>query len=145
MSPSKTGTNEIIVTVTAEDGGTTETYTITVTRPGSDFDDATLRALRISPGTLSPTFDPEVIAYTASVANGVRNLTVYATPTASGATARIGPDEIPRGGLLAVLNIGANPITVVVTAEDGDDHSGTYTITVNRADAAEDRTRRWGL
>ena len=90
------GANRITVTVTAEDGRTTETYTITVTRPGSDFDDATLRALRISPGTLSPTFDPEVIAYTASVANGVRNLTVYATPTASGATARIGTDEIPQ-------------------------------------------------
>ena len=38
------GANRIIVTVTAEDGTTTETYTITVTRPGSDFDDATLRA-----------------------------------------------------------------------------------------------------
>ena len=128
------GANRIIATVTAEDGRTTKTYTITVTRPGSDFDDATLRALRISPGTLSPTFDPEVLAYTASVANGVRNLTVYATPTASGATARIGTDEIPRGGLLTVLKIGPNTITVQVTPEDGDPQG--YIITVNRADVS---------
>ena len=128
------GANRIIATVTAEDGRTTKTYTITVTRPGSDFDDATLRALSLSPGTLSPTFDPEVLVYTASVANGVRNLTVYATPTASGATARIDSDEIPRGGLLAVLIIGDNKIIVQVTPEEGDPQD--YTIDVNRADVS---------
>ena len=82
------GANRIIATVTAEDGTTTKTYTITVTRPGSDFDDATLRALRISPGTLSPSFSPTQDTYSASVPNGVSDIKVFATPTAGGARPR---------------------------------------------------------
>ena len=147
QTPLKDGKNTITVTVTAEDGRTKETYTITVTRPGPDFDDATLSALRLSHGTLKqaapgdPTkgFDPDVSGYTASVANGVRNLTVFATPTASGATARIGTDAIPSGGLIVVLsNVGNTPntITVTVTAEEGTT-TGAYTIAVTRADVPD--------
>ena len=66
----KDGENTIKITVTAEDGSTRKTYTITVTRPGPDFDDATLRALRLSHGTLSPTFSSATTEYTASVGNG---------------------------------------------------------------------------
>ena len=132
-TPLKDGKNTITVTVTAEDGRTKKTYTITVTRPGPDFDNATLSALRLSHGTLSPTFSSATTEYSASVGNGVRNLTVFATPTASGATARIGTDEIPSGGLITVLNVGSNTITVTVTAEDGTT-TEDYEIIVTRAD-----------
>ena len=57
------GTNTIITTVTAQDGVTTKTYTITVTRAASA--DANLSAFKISRGTLSPVFNTNTITYSA--------------------------------------------------------------------------------
>ena len=61
--------NVIGVVVTAQDGETTQTYTVTVTRAGSA--DATLSALSLSGVTLMPAFAAGTTAYTASVANSV--------------------------------------------------------------------------
>ena len=67
------GDTVINVKVTAEDGSTMETYTVTVTRPPSS--DATLRDLVLSHGTnvvpLTPGFMPETKAYTATVDSAV--------------------------------------------------------------------------
>ena len=138
------GANRIIATVTAEDGRTTKTYTITVTRPGSDFDDATLRALRISPGTLSPTFDPEVIAYTASVANGVRNLTVYATPTASGLRPVSAQTRYPQAACLRSLASGQTP-SPLMSRPKMERPPGVPIPSPSRVRTCRIRTRRWGL
>ncbi len=116
------GNNVISVMVTAEDGTTTRTYTIAVTREAASTD-ASLSALSISPGTLSPAFASDAYGYTASVDYLVSAVTVSATAAHSRAgIAGAGPHN---------LTVGRNTISVVVTAEDGA-ATKTYTIVVTR-------------
>ena len=70
------GENVITVEVTAEDGSTVKTYTVTVTRAAPPSTDATLSGLSLSSVTLAPAFDPASIDYTADVGNGVTETTV---------------------------------------------------------------------
>jgi hypothetical protein len=131
------GANSLDVKVTAQDGTTTRTYTVTVTRPAPLSTDATLSGLGLSAGTLSPTFASGTIAYAASAAAS----SVTATPTANQANATI-QVRVNAGAYAAVasgsasaalaLNVGAyNTINVLVTAQDGSS-TKTYTITVTR-------------
>ena len=117
------GENEIAVTVTAEDGLTTRTYTVAVTRAASS-DDATLSALSLS-GIDIGTFSSTVTAYTAQVGNRVATTTVTATPNHSAASASVVP------GTEVSLAEGENEITVTVTAQDGLT-TQAYTVTVTR-------------
>ena len=126
------GNNTITVVVTAQDGSTTKTYTITVNRaPSSNAD---LSSLTVSQGTLTPAFAAGTTSYTDSVANSVTSMTV--TPTLADATATItvnGTAVASGSASQAInLNVGSNTITVVVTAQDGST-TKTYTITVTRA------------
>ncbi|CAF0860022.1 unnamed protein product [Rotaria sordida] len=131
------GSNTIDVKVTAEDGTTIKTYTITVTRAAAASTNANLSALDISAGTLAPTFGASIITYTASVA--VSSITV--TPTKADANASI-QVQVNSGGYATVasgaassslsLNLGSNTVDVKVTAEDGTTIK-TYSITVTRA------------
>ena len=123
------GTATIQVTVTAQDGTTKGTYTIRVTRVRL-VQDATLRSLTLSAGTLSPSFSSNRTAYRASVGNSVSSITIQATPTVSGSTAQIGGADATSGRRVS-LNVGSNKIRVVVTARAG--QTKTYTITVTRA------------
>ena len=118
------GSNEITVTVTAEDGLTTRAYTVTVTREAAS-DDATLSALSLS-GIDIGTFSSTVTAYTAEAGNGVAATTVTATASHSDASVSIAP------GSEVSLSEGSNEITVTVTAADGLT-TKTYTVTVARA------------
>ena len=121
------GANPIKVTVTAQDGTTKKVYTVTVTReaPGISSD-ATLSALSLSEGELSPTFDAATTSYTASVANTVDEVTVMATKSHTSATVAYDPVNPVD------LDVGATPITVTVTAGDGTTMK-EYTVTVTRA------------
>ncbi|MFN4169441.1 MAG: cadherin-like beta sandwich domain-containing protein, partial [Pannonibacter phragmitetus] len=78
------GSNIITVVVTAEDGTTTQTYTVDVTRAASAV--ATLSNLVLSQGTLTPAFSSGTTSYTASVGNAVTSLTVTPTVTDANAT-----------------------------------------------------------
>ena len=130
----RVGANTITVEVTAQDGITTETYTITVTRGGLPSTDATLSTLSITGVTLSPGFDPGTISYTASVAHTVTSVTVAATSTVSGATVAVTPtdDDLVTDDYQIPLDVGENTIRVTVTARDRST-TETYTIRVNRA------------
>ena len=134
------GANAIKVKVTAEDATTTETYTVTVTR-GPASTDATLGALSLSSGTLSPAFASAHTSYTASVAYAVTRVTV--APTKNQAVAAIAyldgsddaltdADTASTGSFEVDLSVGANVIKVKVTAEDATTVK-TYTVTVTRA------------
>lgn len=93
--------------------------------------DATLSALTLSGVTLNPTFASGTLAYTAHVTNSVTSTTVAATATHASAT-------ITASDLGAkALSVGANTITVHVTAQDGTT-TKAYTVTVTRAVAASD-------
>ena len=129
------GANTVKVKVTAEDGTTTKTYTVTVTRLSND---ATLSALALSAGTLDPAFASAKDSYTASVINSVAQITVTPTASAAGATVAYldGSDDAladadgGTDGQQVDLSTGANTIKVKVTAEDGT--TKTYTVTVTR-------------
>jgi len=131
------GLNAITTVVTAQDGATTRTYTLTVTRAPSA--NANLSAFKISKGTLTPAFATGTTTYTANVVNGVTLLTV--TPTASDVTAAItvNGNAVPSGSASGaiVLAVGSNTITALVTAQDGTT-TKTYTLTVTRASGGAD-------
>jgi uncharacterized delta-60 repeat protein len=123
------GANTVDVKVTAQDG-TTKTYTVTVTRAGSS--NADLSALTLSSGTLTPTFASGTITYTATVPTATSSITVTPTRVEANATIKVNNVSVtsgqPSGSI--TLNIGANTISVVVTAQDGS--TKTYTVTVTR-------------
>ena len=138
------GANIIKVKVTAEDGTATKTYTVTVTRGAAASADATLSALALSEGTLSPMFSSAHTSYTASVVNAVSRITV--TPTTSHASATVAYLDASDTALTDAntssadtfevdLSAGANIIKVKVTAEDSAT-TKTYTVTVTRGAAA---------
>ena len=130
------GSNVITVEVTAEDGNTTQTYTVTVTRaepPTPELSsDATLSALVLS-GIDFGTFDSTTTSYTAQVANDVPQTTVTPTVNDSGASYVIKLGGVTDADGVVVLSVGSNVITVEVTAED-ESTTGTYTVTVTRAE-----------
>lgn len=85
--------------------------------------DNSLKALTISPGTLSPAFKGSTTKYTATVDNSVTSIAVSATPVNEKATV----ESVTGNTNLAV---GANVVKIVVKAENGT--TATYKITVTR-------------
>ena len=124
------GSNVITVVVTAEDGETTNTYTITVTRAEPPSMDATLSALTLS-GIDIGTFASGTTAYTASVANSVSRTKVTPSVNHSDASYVIKLGGVTDSDGIVPLSVGRNVITVEVTAED-DSAAKTYTVTVTR-------------
>ena len=131
----------IDIVVTAHDGMTTKTYTVTVTRQGST--DATLKALTVSDGTndvpLTPAFDSDTVSYTASVAHGVSSVTVTPTVHESHATVAVDGTTVNSGTASSAVSLTAgeaNDILVVVTAEDTS-VTKTYTVSVTRAGSSD--------
>ena len=127
------GSNVITVEVTAQDGETTRTYTVTVTRAEPSSTDATLSALTLS-GIDFGTFDSTTTSYTGQVANSVAETTVTPTMNQSGASyvVKLGGVEDEDGEIS--LAVGSNVIAIEVTAEDGIT-TQTYTVTVTREES----------
>ncbi|MDC0130553.1 BspA family leucine-rich repeat surface protein, partial [Planktomarina temperata] len=97
--------------------------------------DATLSALTLSSGSLSPSFASGTLAYTASVAHSVSSLIVTPTTNDANATATVNGASPATPVTLAV---GSNTVTVQVTAQDGTLQN--YTVAVTRAAASSDAT-----
>ena len=106
-----------------------------------DSTDATLSGLAVNDGSMDLlTFVPGTTTYTATVANDVETVTFTETKNDAGASvAYLDSDDNPiadadtAAGHQVPLDVGANVITVRVTAEDG---SATldYTVTVTRGE-----------
>ena len=132
------GANEIAVAVTAEDGST-QTYTVTVTRQSGDATLSDLSGSTSTDGsdfsgalTLTPDFAAGTTAYAATVADDISHAKLTPTVTDSDAGVTVAGNAVTSGSSSAAvaLNVGANEIAVVVTAEDGT--TRTYTVTVTR-------------
>lgn len=100
----------------------------------------TLSALEVTGSagavSLSPSFASGTTAYTATVPNPVSAVTVTPATTSPGATVTVDGVAVVSGSASApiTLAVGANVISVVVTASDPR-FSQTYTVTVTRAAA----------
>ena len=123
----KVGSNLFEIAVTAEDERTKQVYTVEVVRE-QPSDDATLKSLSLSTGSLSPAFSPEIENYAVTVDNKVDKLTVSAEATV-GVAAVSGTGEVN-------LAVGENKLDVVVTAQDGKT-TKTYTILITRKEKEE--------
>ena len=138
------GSNVITIEVTAEDGETTKTYTITVTRAPAPLTDATLKQLALSGIDIGRGMGVESIvatqtSYSANVYNSVSQTTVTLTPNHSAASYVIKLGGVTDADGAIALSVGSNVITIEVTAEDGQT-TKTYTVTVNRATASTPTT-----
>lgn len=141
------GKNVITVEVTAEDGKTVNTYTITVTRsepPYVPSANADLVNLTLSKGTLTPDFDTEKDIYTAVVPNSVKSITVTPEAADKAAVITVNDETVKSAEASETIALveGENTITVNVTAEDGKTVK-TYTVKVTRA-AAKGKTYKVG-
>ena len=156
------GTTYIGIMVTAADGSNNKLYTVDVTTapaPATDTSDAKLAAadaadatatgLSLGAGvTLSPSYNPDKIAYTASVPYITGMVTVVANSADDGALVMVTSDmdddidddvATDEGNMFSEtsklsLEVGANVITIKVDAADAI-ATKTYTVTVTRASA----------
>lgn len=140
--------HKIVVTGTV-DTSTYGTYTLTYNVADSEMNAAVpvtrtvhvvntnnnLKALTLSEGTLSPVFTPGMTEYTASVSNDVYHVSVK--PLVADLSAHVTVNDIAVANeeysSPISLNVGSNPIHIVVTAQDAS--TKEYIIRVTRATA----------
>lgn len=128
------GANVVTVEVTAPDGTTKKTYTMTINKAAA-AKDATLTGLPTIDGvSSSPSFDANVTSYSSTVSESTTsvNLSAGATKTVDGATV-----TYKLNGLVVTppaelkLRPGANKLETIVTSSDGT-VTKTYTQTITR-------------
>ena len=137
------GDNIVKMKVTAEDGVTTKTYTLTIRRQS---DNANLSALTLTDAannavTLTPNFTATSTIYTASVAETVDTVTLgFTTQNDQANVDGLDGNDDPltdadtmTTGVQVALDIGENIIKFKVTAGDTAT-TKTYTVTVTRRD-----------
>ena len=129
-------TLQVIVTYTDGHGpGKTLTSEATAAVQAADAtesSDADLSALTISAGTL-PAFAAGTTSYAVDVDNDVASVTLTPTTNDDGATLTVDGTAVASATASGAitLNVGANAIAIVVTAQDGTTEK-TYTVTVTR-------------
>ncbi len=131
------GDNVIDVVVTAEDGATTQTYTVTITRLAPLSNDANLSSLSLSVGSLNPVFNTATLTYSASVNFTTTSITVTPVLSDTNASVTVNGTLTNSGAASDSINLdeGDNTISLVVLAED-DTTAQTYTVVVTRQAAA---------
>jgi gliding motility-associated-like protein len=130
--PLITGSNPISIIVTAQDAST-KTYTINAIKT-SLSNNANLASIAVSSGTVDPIFTQGTLNYNVQVANSVTSFNITPTVADATATITINGNTVTSGSASGniILSVGANPITIIVSAEDGITKQ-TYTVTVNRS------------
>lgn len=129
----KYGDNKVVVTVTAQDKKTVNTYTITVTKAeDEEKSNALLQNLIVEDVTLTPEFSPEIFDY--DLGNiSIEKLNISAFPINEKAKVDIvGNDN---------LIIGKNNIKVIVTSENGK-YQKTYNLNVIRQNIEENSLKK---
>lgn len=140
------GANVFTITVTARNGRDKTDYVVTVTREYSSV--ATLSAMTISAGTLSPEFDEGVKEYTAKVSSDTDHVDLMAVAkddTIASMTVRKDNDEpksINSGETTSLgLEPGDNVFRVETTAQNKVNKE-TYIITITREQSAPEKVSR---
>lgn len=97
---------------------------------------SSLSGLTLSSGSLTPAFDSSTLSYTVSVGFSASSITVTPTAAQSSASITVNGSAVSSGSASSAvsLTVGANTVTVLVTAQDGT--QTTYSLTVTRAAAS---------
>lgn len=100
--------------------------------PPPPSSDASLSALAVSAGALTPAFQSGMLNYDVTVAATDSSITVTPTTSHAGATVAVNGNAVTSGAAspAIALTTGDNTISVVVTAEDGT--VNTYTLSIYR-------------
>ena len=123
------GTNTIPITVTPEDGGEPQTYTITVYRALNTNN--YLASLTVN-GTSVPDFDKNTVAYEVSVPIDSETVNIDATP-------EVETSSVAGKGTAIPLNQDDVPTVVVISVipQSGEDDKRDYSITITKSDETE--------
>ena len=134
------GNNDISVRVVAENGSTTRTYTVRITRGASGSGVSTLSGLEVRTGhnqlmlSTVPVFNPNTTSYTVNVPDDVTSINFRPTATDSGATISIQGTNVSSGSWSTAYSVNPgnanNTFHITVTASNGS--TTTYTINVVR-------------
>ncbi len=93
--------------------------------------DATLSALTISDGVLSPAFDLATVAYTVAVQNSVASVTVTPTASQSMATITVNDTAVNSGAASTAITLPEDTTTAILIAVGAPNGSSTTTYTIN--------------
>ena len=129
----KVGNNIIKVKVTAEDGTTTNTYTVTVTRQAKDVksSDKNLDFKIVSQHVIKPEYSNSLNEFDVTVPFDVENLEMKITPYDKKTKVSVKGDKGLKVGVI-------NPVTITVTAEDGSRRTITLNVTRDKEKANTD-------
>jgi|GEM_PF-3899272 len=146
--PLISGNNTVNAVVTAQDGTTTQTYTIVVPVGPAD---ATLSTLASSSGGVSPALDPGTTDYTNMAAAGVSSVDITAIPTNSAASVSVytGYDSVTIPGNNNVYTVNFNSTNsfnfptysgtlVVISVLATDNTRKTYNLNITRPISTND-------
>jgi hypothetical protein len=126
------GSTTPVSIVVSESGSNSRTYTVLLNRAGLAGNNS-LQSLSVSPGTLAPTFDANLLSYTVDVINNISDVMVTPTLQDPIATVTVNGQPVASGQTQSVSLNGAGSITlinIVVTAQNGTEK--TYLVTVSR-------------
>lgn len=135
-----TGDNEVTINTVAEDTTTKVAYTLTVRKLSAE---PSLKSLTISNATdgqettqisTNPSaFDPDVTSYTAVTTSQVTHVSLVVVTTHDDATVTYSSGgEAITDPTSIELEVGDTVITILVTPEDTDADTRTYTLTITR-------------
>ena len=125
-------TTRFTITVTAENGDTTQAYHLAVARDeGPPSDDASLDELAVTGQTMTPSFRPDRTSYSVNVTHDIDEVSVTFRTTDNNATTD--PASSPHTFELGDAGTDTE-LEILVTAEDETTRE-TYTIAVSRATA----------
>ena len=122
----KCGNNKLTLTTTAEDKETKKDYVININRVCST--ETNLKDIKVSVGSLNPTFAENTKTYTIGVTKDVDKITISAVKKDE-------KQKVEGEVKDKTLNYGENKFTLTVTSESG--VKNAYTITVNREDGRD--------
>ncbi|MGN7414445.1 S-layer homology domain-containing protein [Paenibacillus sp. SAF-068] len=120
------GSNPVNINVQAEDG-TSNDYKLNINR--IDITNAKLNEIALPSITLTPTFNPDVEIYEATVNSSVGSTGISVKPDQTGATVKI--NGVSGNSTVVQLVSGMNTIIIEVTALDGVSKK-TYTLNIKR-------------
>ena len=127
------GTSRVVSITVAAPNGSSKTYTITIER-AAQAGNNNLQSLAVSPGSLTPSFNPNTTGYRVNVGSTVTTVTVIAAPQDTNAGMEVnGQGTSPGQAREITLGAAGSSTSIFIRVNPPNGNAKTYTIVVNRA------------